>query len=242
MYPNTYADCEVSFFEPYFRWIPTQRKTWVYKLLWIPFFIPGLYLFFFHFICKFRFVFIKYFVNSTPTKKFHCRVQGYLWAKEKVFYWDDLLMLAIPAVMVFFGKEPTTLSFLGQVYLNWSYIVIGANILFASVFFNRGHHETSLVHQNDEIKSFDFGEFQLSTTVDRAEADWNTFTALAYFGEAVLHHLFPALDHSILPQLQGTLVKTCKEFDIDLEPKTTMVRSTFGQIRQLYRSEISKAI
>lgn len=169
------------------------------------------------------------------------RVQGYIWAKEKVFHWDELLMLTLPIAMIVFGKQTVTFAYLGEVYTKWGYLSITGEFLFGSVFFNRGHHGTDQTHQNDDIKSLDFGEFQLSTTVDRVEANRNAFTSLAYFGDQVLHHLFPSIDHSLLPQLKETLVKTCKEFDIDLHPPTTMLKATFGQFKQLYRSEIIKA-
>lgn len=155
-------------------------------------------------------------------------------------YWDELLTLAIPTAMLLFGKEQLSWSYLGEVYMNWNILVILSEIFYGVVFFNRGHHGTNLIHQNDEIKSFDFGEFQLSTTADRVEANRNIFTSMAYYGEQVLHHLFPTLDHSILPQLKGTLLKTCKEFDVDLQSETTMLEATLGQMKQLFRSEIIK--
>lgn len=102
--------------------------------------------------------------------------------------------------------------------------------------FNRGHHGTEQVHQSDEITSYDFGEYQLSTTVDRVEANYNLFTTLAYSGEQVLHHLFPTLDAAVLPQLKDTFLKTCKEFKIRPQPDITILKATIGQFKQLYRS------
>lgn len=149
-------------------------------------------------------------------------------------------MLTLPAAMLFFSGRETTLAHLSEVYVIWGYITMTAEFLFGSVFFNRGHHGVATIHQNDEIKSFDFGEFQLSATADRVEANHNTFTSLAYFGDQVLHHLFPALDSAILPQLKETLLQTCKEFDVDLQPETSMLNATIGQFQQLYRSDIIK--
>lgn len=31
-----------------------------------------------------------------------------------------------------------------------------------------------------------------------------------------LHHMFPTLDHLVLPQLRDILVETCKEFNISI--------------------------
>lgn len=126
---------------------------------------------------------------------------------------------------------------LKKVYIIWVYIVIPSEILFVAIFWNRGHHGCNLIHQNDEIRSLDFGEYQLSTVIDRVEANRNTFTSLAYFGDQVLHHLFPTLDHAILPQLRNTLKQTCEEFDIKLKPETTMIKATIGQFTELFRTE-----
>lgn len=142
--------------------------------------------------------------------------------------------------MMIFGKAPLSWSLLIDVYGQWGYIVVPAEFFFGCNFFNRGHHGNNQIHQNDEIKSFDFGEFQLGATVDRSEANTNLFTSLAYSGNQVLHHLFPSLDCALLPQLKETFVKTCKEFDIDPPAETTMMKATIGQFKQLYRSEIIK--
>jgi fatty acid desaturase len=168
------------------------------------------------------------------------RVQGYFCSNDKVFYWDELIVLTLPAAMLLFGNQPITLVGAGVIYGTWGFFFIPGEFLFASVFINRGHHGTEQIHQNDEVISLDFGEFQLGATADRIEANHNTFTSLAYFGEQVLHHLFPSLDQTLLPQLKETLVKTCKEFDIKLPLETTMMKATVGQFKQLYRSEIKR--
>lgn len=221
MYPNTYADYEVATCEPFFKFIPKLTKSWRYIILSI-LFMPIVYITFFH-------------------NMFRYRICGYFWAKDKVFYWDELILLGIPLSMIIFGKEAITWSLIVGVYVRWTQIVFAANFFFGCFYYNRGHHGSDQIHQGDEIKSLDFGEFQLAATVDRREANFNTFTILAYSGEQVLHHLFPSLDSAILPQLKETLQKTCKEFDIDLKPETTMLKEAFGQIKQLYRSEIIRS-
>jgi fatty acid desaturase len=171
--------------------------------------------------------------------KFHSlflRVQGYFCSNDKVFYWDELIILTLPAAMFLFGSHPLTLSGLATVYGTWGFVVIPAEFMFALIFINRGHHGTEQAHQNDELKSLDFGEFQIATTLNRKEANRNTFLSLSFFGDQVLHHLFPTLDGSILPQLRETLEKTCKEFDIKLPKETTILKASFEQFKQLFRS------
>lgn len=54
MYPNTYADYEVSTYEPYWKWIPLKEKSWFYKIIaiLIP---PIIYVSFFHNMWRYRF-------------------------------------------------------------------------------------------------------------------------------------------------------------------------------------------
>jgi len=47
--------------------------------------------------------------------------------------------------------------------------------------------------------------------------------------------LFPALDHSLIPLLKDTYEDTCKEFGLDLTPKsfTTIMHGQFKQLTRL---------
>lgn len=150
------------------------------------------------------------------------------------------MSLLLPTAMLILGKGAITSSTISETYLCWAYIALPAEFLFSFVFFNRGHHGTEVVHQNDEIKSFDFGEYQLSTSYERVEANRNIFTSLAYSGDQALHHLFPTLDAAILPQLRETFKKTCKEFDVELHGEKSMLKATIDQFKQLFRSETIK--
>lgn len=161
---------------------------------------------------------------------------GNIWGKDKVIFWDEVVGVFLPLVMIIFSKETVTWAYLFEVYMQWAYITWLGQFLFVIIHFNRGHHGTEQWHQNDVVKSYDFGEFQLTTSVDRKEANFNTFTTLAYSGEQVLHHLFPALDAAVLPQLKETFLSTCKQFKIKPHPETSMLKATIGQFKQLFRS------
>lgn len=95
----------------------------------------------------------------------------------------------------------------------------------------------NLIHQGDEIFTYDFGEYQLNTVVDRPMANFNIFTILTLYGEQVLHQLFPSIDAALLPQLKSTLIETCKEFDVEMK-KSSLIGSVFGQYKQAFRSEL----
>lgn len=83
-------------------------------------------------------------------------------------------------------------------------------------------------------ENVDWGLHQIDTSVERSEPINNIFVTMATFGDHTLHHLFPALDHSLIPILQDTFEDTCKEFGVDLTPKsfTTVM---CGQFKQLVR-------
>lgn len=74
----------------------------------------------------------------------------------------------------------------------------------------------------------------MKTSAERKEPINNIFLTIATFGDHTLHHLFPALDHSLIPLLKDTYEDTCKEFSLDLTPKsfTTIMH---GQFKQLVR-------
>lgn len=80
----------------------------------------------------------------------------------------------------------------------------------------------------------DWGIHQFNTSVERNEPMDNIFLTLATFGDHTLHHLFPTLDHSLIPLLQDIFNETCKEFGLELTPKsfTTII---LGQFKQLVR-------
>lgn len=80
----------------------------------------------------------------------------------------------------------------------------------------------------------DWGLHQVYTSVERDEPINYIFLTMATFGDHTLHHLFPALDHSLIPLLQNIYEDTCKEFGLDLTPKSTVAIAR-GQFKQLVR-------
>jgi len=80
----------------------------------------------------------------------------------------------------------------------------------------------------------DWGLHQIDSSVERNELKHNIFLILATFGDHTLHHLFPTLDHSLIPLLQDTFENTCKEFGLDLTPKP-FTSIMHGQFKQLTR-------
>lgn len=56
------------------------------------------------------------------------------------------------------------------------------------------------------------------------------------FGEHILHHLFPTLDHAVLPQLYPIFRKTLQEFNEELR-EYSFIKHIIGQNQQLLRTK-----
>ncbi|KAG5684986.1 hypothetical protein PVAND_014189 [Polypedilum vanderplanki] len=217
MYPNTYADLEVSTFEPYIKWIPLLEKGWLYK---------------FHLLFVTIITHFIYFHNLLKMRYF-----GVFWGSERALYFDELVMWIVPFIMIITGGQAVTQVYFYNIFFKWVHVMICTNIFYVNFFMNRGHHMPDLIHQGDHIKSFDFGEYQISTTSDRIGLNRNIFTNLSYYGEQILHHLFPSIDAALLPQLKSTLIDTCKEFNIELK-ECSIFQSVIGQYKQMFRTEV----
>lgn len=72
--------------------------------------------------------------------------------------------------------------------------------------------------------------------MDNADLRKNHLIALTHFGHHALHHLFPTIDHGILPQLYPILFETMAEFEVDLEAYP-WYHCVYGQFRQLTRTK-----
>lgn len=102
-----------------------------------------------------------------------------------------------------------------------------------------GHHSPSIVHEGDDIKSMDFGIYQMLTTFDRIEANSSLPISILFFGDHVFHHLFPTLDQALLPQLRGIFEKTCKEFGVEYIKYGT-VESFLELLKQIARTKAKR--
>lgn len=64
--------------------------------------------------------------------------------------------------------------------------------------------------QQNNRGGYDWGIYTLDTIMDREERRSSTT-----FVDHALHHLFPTIEHVLLPQLRDTLLKTLSEFEAD---------------------------
>lgn len=76
----------------------------------------------------------------------------------------------------------------------------------------------------------------MNCVIDRKEVKQNQFLTLVTFGHHTLHHLFPTIDHGILPQLHEIFLETCREFQMELR-EYTWWPLIVGQFQQLTRDK-----
>ena len=99
------------------------------------------------------------------------------------------------------------------------------------------HRHPLLYHAGDESHptSQDWGIHQLDTVRD-VEKSPSLFWVATSFGNHLLHHLFPTVDHSKLDLLWPALKETCLEFDLDYQYMSHM-NMLAGLPSQLAREE-----
>lgn len=147
---------------------------------------------------------------------------------------DELIGFTLPAAMFLFGNPTLSLFNFAHLIILWVVILNIGGFMYSLFAFNNGHHGPEIVHEGDEFDNLDFGVYQIMTIVDRKEIGDNLFRVLAYFGLHCLHHLFPTLDHSVLPHLQDVFKTTCEEFSVRSE-ETTILKAMIDQFKQLDR-------
>lgn len=114
-----------------------------------------------------------------------------------------------------------------------------SSFIFGLVGLNAGHHHNKVFHDGDDLKSLDFGIYQLVSVVEKTEGKRSPFMTLMSYGNHTLHHFFPTLDNAVLPQLDGILMETCLEFEIELK-KLPFWKILVGQFKQLARTNAIK--
>lgn len=139
--------------------------------------------------------------------------------------------------MLLIGKAAAfCLANFWEVFIAWNMIIMSTTFFFHIIGLNVGHHGTEVVHEGDEFKSLDFAIHQMAATVERHEVNSNLFMALTYYGEHVLHHFFPTLDHSVLHNFHDELMETCEEFKEDLK-RISMVNAAIEQVKHHARTK-----
>ncbi|KNC72933.1 hypothetical protein SARC_14506 [Sphaeroforma arctica JP610] len=118
----------------------------------------------------------------------------------------------------------------------WAVIQATASWVFINLsFVITTHHHDEIWHQGDTTISGDFGLLQAEATRDRLECVHSPF-AMYMFGDHVLHHLFPCVDHGYLEVLYPVLLQTLEEFGVEATLlRYSMWESVKGFARQTVR-------
>jgi len=183
LYTNSYSDIEVSGIEPFINFLPMEKNFAQHTLIHI-YLYPILFLAFFsEFVKRLFFIFT---------------------GEQKV-----LVENLIPVCQFLFLYMFNDFRF---AFLLWFFVhsIAGFWLIITSV--TTTHHHPELYHAGDiPREDTDWGLFQLDTVRDVEKK--HLAVVLTTFGDHLLHHLFPSVDHSKLPQLYPVLYETCKEFE-----------------------------
>ncbi|XP_005176332.1 cytochrome b5-related protein [Musca domestica] len=213
IYTNSLYDLEMTLPEPYLCWIPSKEvatKTW--RIISI-FLQPVVY--------------ALLFFASFSQRVFRSIVN------KNELYWHDIIGFSLPALM--WLCSPLSAA---EVLLKWCRIIMFASFIFSLISFNGAHHVSDNYHDGDALPSqLDWGLYQLTTITDRSDIKGNHFWALTHFGDHILHHFFPTLDHGMLSQLYPILQSTLEEVNGSEPRELSFVQHIIEQNKQLLRME-----
>ncbi|XP_077295248.1 cytochrome b5-related protein-like [Arctopsyche grandis] len=216
LYTNTLQDYEISTFEPIFIWMPNKTKNFINK-----------------YVAQAYAIIVYIFVSDMQILM--RLVQTFKLENRMKFEMEDLVPFSLPIAMILFGNCD-----LLETLKLWALIWHLESFLFHFIGVNAAHHHPDIFHDGDDPKDDrDWGVHQLHAVMDRVEINGSLFRVLTNFGEHGLHHLFPTLDHAVLPELYPTFLKTCQEFNTELR-MTTQLDLILGQFRQLARTDPKK--
>ena len=151
---------------------------------------------------------------------------------------ENLLCLAQLAVLYSLSDKPFGLWLAIQASSSYFFVVIGIMV---------GHHHPDIFHNGDGQFQLgnDWGLAQLDAVRDRNDIEGNLLAELTTFGNHILHHLFPTLDHGLLDLLRPVLEKTCRDFNVPdelykLPSYLNQFNMTVGMVRQVARIQPRK--
>ncbi|XP_062142200.1 cytochrome b5-related protein [Drosophila sulfurigaster albostrigata] len=212
IYPNSYYDLELSMFEPLLCWVPNPH-------------IKSKALRYISLITEPLAYAVAFFIQVLTRIYYSLR-------HTNIMYWHDLLPLTIPLVMYLGSSGSAGLLFCVRQWLAMTSI---ASFSFCVIGLNAAHHDPEIYHEGDKNREDrDWGLFQVDTIIDRGDLKWSQFLVLTHFGDHVLHHLFPTLDHGLLPALYPVLYETLDQFKGELR-ECNHIEHMIGQHKQLLR-------
>ncbi|XP_052895555.1 cytochrome b5-related protein-like [Anopheles moucheti] len=191
LYPNSVLDMEISSFEPFLCYLPWADLKNSFQRYGSWFYGP--------------FIYGSIFLSEYLKRLMESFSQG-----KNRFHLDDIVPFVIPAFLC--AINPDRIQVILQM---WLFVVLMASFFFGLIGLSAGHHHPKALHSGDLFPNdIDFGLYQMATIVERRGVEGSLLKVITTFGDHYLHHLFPTLDHAILPQLNGVFLATCHEFDV----------------------------
>ncbi|XP_075152428.1 cytochrome b5-related protein [Haematobia irritans] len=211
VYTNSLYDLEMSMFEPFLCWVPNKhiasKARRMISVVIQPIIYAAIYVF-----------------------HFAQRALRSVFSKNEL-YWHDMIGFSLPLAMM--AISSTTPA---DAILKWLRIIGTSSFMFGLIGLNASHHTPEISHDGDALREDrDWGLYQLDTIIDRGDIKRSHFMNLTHFGDHALHHLFPTLDHGVLPQLQSIFLETLHEFKGEMR-EITFLDHIIGQNKQLLRT------
>ncbi|KAM3967180.1 cytochrome b5-related protein [Aphomia sociella] len=193
LFPNTLMDLEISAFEPLVQWIP-KRSAPKYACLAV---LYENILFPFMFMLSFS----KKFALNFLRKDFF----------KNHYRWHDMIGLVLPVWMWIISGAS-----IYDTLTMWLCINLTGSFLFYTIGTNAAHHHSALFHDGDELRepTRDWGLHEVESVIDRTDINGSLFKVMTFFGDHTLHHLFPTLDHELLPYFYPALLENVEKFKV----------------------------
>ncbi|XP_030041312.2 cytochrome b5-related protein [Manduca sexta] len=216
LYPNTLMDLEISAFEPMILWNPRKKPLYA-KFAFLLEQITFPFLFMINFTKRF-------FLNFTR--------EGFF---TEHYRWHDVLGFSLPVWMWLVSG-----CTFYEAFTTWLWIVCTASYIFATIGSNAAHHHPKIFKDGDEIRNAtpDWGLHELEAVMDRTDINGNLFKVMTFFGDHALHHLFPTLDHAILPHLYPIFLEHVQKFKGNFR-MTSSFDLFLGQIKMTMKTDPS---
>merc|ERR1712136_593799 len=192
IYPNTFFDLELTQFEP-FVYFAVKKTSPFYPLI--------------------SAVILPIFMAIVTYFDMIKRAIGITMSEAHANFGDFIPLLEL-IVMVYINKN------VAIQYFFMYHLILG--FFFALLSLPGIHHHSGNYHENDiPRKDKDWGLLQVDTIMDRSATSSrrtkSTSVPMSIFGDHTLHHLFPAVDASVLKHFYPAFLETMKEFKINYE-------------------------
>lgn len=111
----------------------------------------------------------------------------------------------------------------------WVVMHVVSSYLFGVLGLIAAHHHPDLYHAGDGAFQHgdDWGLAQLDAVRDRKDVNGILLAELTMYGNHVLHHLFPTMDHGLLDTIRPVFEETCRDFKVP--PELYQLQSTYSQ-------------